>query len=154
MKIKNIQLVQTTTSLSSRALLRDGIYILLSQIFKKKVIVFFRGWDYNFVKKISGLRFSVFKYIYFKTDALIDLSNENKQHLLNWGYDKSIYVESTVFDDSIENAVTIESITQKFSSASEKTNILFLARVEKEKVYMRLLKLTQTLIIIKLIIVL
>ncbi|MBK6912277.1 MAG: hypothetical protein IPH11_00810 [Ignavibacteriales bacterium] len=97
------------------------------------MIVFIRGWDYSFASNLEGKSFSLFKFIFFKADALIELSKDNKQRLLNWGYKKNIYLETTTVDDEIENAATLNIILDKYETIPESINILLLSRIEKEK---------------------
>ena len=130
---EKIQLVQTNTSLSSNAVFRDGLFVLLSKIMNRKVIVFFHGWDYNFVNGSKKIRLKLFKYVFFKADGIIDLSRHNKERLIKWGYNKTIYVETTAVADLFETSLNAETISQKYEGEPDKFNILFLARVEKEK---------------------
>jgi glycosyltransferase involved in cell wall biosynthesis len=129
---RDIKLIQTTTSFSTNALFRDSIYILLSKIFNKKVIVFYRGWDELLVKKIEKHGLFLFKWVYFKADAFIDLASTNIETLRKWGYKKSIFLETTVVDNKLIEGINYENIKMKYGKNQE-FKILFLARVEKTK---------------------
>ena len=50
LSIYNYGIVQTSTSLGSFAVIRDGIFVFFAKLFGCKVVVFFRGWDETFEK--------------------------------------------------------------------------------------------------------
>ena len=129
------QLLQTTTSFSLNAVIRDAIFILIAKIFGLKIIVFYRGWDEHFIRRIreNRLLFWLFKTIYFKADAIIDLVQSNIDRLKKWGYQKPIYLESTLVDDSLIESISLHSIIDKYSNESTHFNILYLGRIEKTK---------------------
>ena len=54
-KSNKISLVQTTTAFYKQSIFRDAIYIIISKIFRKKTIVFFRGWNDNYVYNLDGI---------------------------------------------------------------------------------------------------
>ena len=58
-------LVQTNTSFSSLAVIRDGIYLVLARFYKLKTIVFFHGWDDRFAAKVYKDYFRIFKNVFF-----------------------------------------------------------------------------------------
>ena len=130
---ENIDLVQTNTSFSSNAVFRDGLYLLISKLINKKVVVFFHGWDYNFVNKLNRFYKKLFKLLFFNSDAIIDLTKDNKSNLIEWGYTKNIYLETTAVADNFMNAANYEIIQNKYNSPIDKINLLFLARLDKEK---------------------
>jgi glycosyltransferase involved in cell wall biosynthesis len=128
----NYGIVQTTTSLGSLAVVRDGLFIFFGKLFGCNVIVFFRGWDERFEKKIETKFFRFFKAIFFKADAMIVLSSTFKSKLLSWGYPKAIHVETTIVDQTLLDAVNEEDIVDKYADI-DPLIILFLARVEIPK---------------------
>ena len=127
-------LVQTSTSFGWAALIRDGIYILLARRHGVKTMVFYRGWNDKVRIKLEKRGLKVFKQTFFKTDATLTLSNEVKQILMGWGYKNPIHIETTLFDESLLKGINIDQhLRTKAERASNKFNVLFLARVEKEK---------------------
>jgi glycosyltransferase involved in cell wall biosynthesis len=74
----------------------------------------------------------LFKWVYFKADAFIDLASTNIETLRKWGYKKSIYLETTVVDNKIVEGLDHENLKLKYEQNQE-FKILFLARVEKTK---------------------
>lgn len=133
LKTRNYSLVQTTTSFSRFSLLRDAIFILISKAFKTKVIVFYHGWDEIFADKVERKFLKLYRLIYFKADAMIDLSKKNVERLRKWGYSKPIYLETTVVDTKLLKDININYINNKFEILNKPFNILFLARIEISK---------------------
>lgn len=128
-------LVQTTTSLSKNAILRDAYFILAAKTIFKKVIVFYRGWDEKFIESLISSRFNfyLFKKIYFKADAIIDLVQGNIDQLRAWGYDNPIYLETTLVDDVLVKDFDEDKIMKKYSATEKPLTILYLGRIEKTK---------------------
>ena len=54
LKIQKNRIVHLNPSLNPKAIIRDGLLLLLAKIFKKKIIVFFHGWDDNFQDIIAN----------------------------------------------------------------------------------------------------
>jgi glycosyltransferase involved in cell wall biosynthesis len=127
-------LVQTTTSFSSLAILRDSVFIIIARLFKCRVIVFFRGWDEKFVSEIEKYALWLFKAIYFKADALIDLSKKNIERLKGWGYEKAIFLETTVVSKELIQDISEDYLQHKYNPANRQLNtLLYLARIETTK---------------------
>ena len=127
-----ISLVQTTTSFLPESLIRDGIFIIISKLFQKKVIVFFRGWNNDFAHNLSGFRLKIFKLLFFKADAIVDLSIANIEYLVELGYKKELFLETTLVDVNLVNGINIDQLIDQRISQKEKT-ILFLSRLERAK---------------------
>lgn len=126
-------ILQTSTSLSSYSVIRDGIFIILAKIFRIKIIVFFRGWDPDFWETIKIKYSKYFQYIYFrKVDAILVLSSDIKKEIINFGYNGLIFVESTVADESLVTEFKFNSFEKELKN-KESINLLYLARVEKQK---------------------
>jgi glycosyltransferase involved in cell wall biosynthesis len=125
--IKHYDLVHVNPSLGFNALVRDGFLIRAAKKRGKKVIVFFHGWDKSVEKKIIAQWLWLFRTYYFKADAIIVLAEDFKKSLIDMGYKGQVFVETTVVDDSIF------SFSTKGKHRREGFNLLFLARVEKNK---------------------
>lgn len=97
---KNIRAVQVSPSLIPVPLLRDGLIIILAKLFKKKVIVFYRGWKENIVDLLNKetIYQKTFKYVYSKADLSVVLASRFKSDLieLGWGPEK-ISVSTTMY---------------------------------------------------------
>lgn len=118
-------LVLLNPSLGKRAIQRDAVYLWLAKLFDLPVIVFFHGWDENIAKEIDE-KPELFIKKFKEADALILLADEFKKKVKRWGYKNSIFLTTTKVDDKIISKL-------KLSKKKYGKNILFLARVEKEK---------------------
>lgn len=130
---KKYALIQTTTSFSSYSVLRDALFILIAKRFKVKIIVFFHGWNLAFAKTIETKYFRIFKSIFFNTNAIIDLSNSNKDKIIAWGYNRPVFIETTVVDEELIMGLSLDALKEKYSVNTNKLLLLFLARIEKTK---------------------
>jgi len=129
---KKTDVVLINTSLGLTGLYRDAIFILISKLFKKEVITYFRGLDINIQKQIHSKYKTIFK-IFYKSDKIISLSGSFNELLKLNGYNGKIFRENTLIDNNIVNWFTQKNFKEL------KIKILFLARVEKEKGIMELI---------------
>ena len=125
--------VLINTSLGKGGFFRDGIYTLLTPRNYKK-IVFFRGWNPTFEKKIgtSSLLKKWLKSTFLKADHIIVLSSAFKNRLIEWGYSGPITVETTLVDETLMQGETWNSISEKRADLSQ-TSLLYLGNVSKGK---------------------
>ena len=129
---KEIALIHINTSFDKRGFYRDAIYVLLATLLRKKKIVFYHGWDEVFAaKKLRG--FSICKKLLFLADASIVLSERFRNDLIKGGYTKKVYAETTTVDVDLLSGMSEEHIQNRITSETDKINILFLARIEREK---------------------
>lgn len=77
----------------------------------------------------------LFKYFFFKCNAIIALTQHTKNTIINWGYKGEIYLETTLFDKNLTSTITTEFIEEKFQNLDKgkSINLLFLSRVEERK---------------------
>src|SRR5688572_26349369 len=54
MAFGNYKIVHVNPSLDKKSFYRDAIFIFISSLFSKKIIVFFRGWEDEFEKAIKS----------------------------------------------------------------------------------------------------
>lgn len=134
LKRGDISLVQSTTSLSISTTIRDGLFLKIAQFYGSKTIVFFRGWEDGAERKINSLLW-LFRHFFWKTDAMIVLSQRVSDSLKNWGYQKPIYIETTLFDKKIVEGVQVSSIADKYiyNNNNRVVKLLYLSRVERRK---------------------
>lgn len=129
---ERLDLVHINISLNTKGVIRDGVFIFLSKIYKIKVLVFFHGWDKSFDKKLKGMFLWVFKRIYISSSAFIVLAVDFKNQLMKWGFNQPIFIESTLVDDDLLSGFDIyEKIERRINE--KRIKILFLARIIKEK---------------------
>jgi glycosyltransferase involved in cell wall biosynthesis len=125
-------LVHINTSFGSYGVLRDAVFVLLAKAFGCKLLVFFRGWDRDYESRITGNRFSLFR-MFLSADGLIVLASEFRDRLREWGFQKKLFLETTVVDEIQFDSETLAVIRQKQRRARDGSTILFLARIEKDK---------------------
>jgi len=129
---KEYSLIHLNIFFDFKGLLRESVFLIISKLFKRKVIVFFRGWNMSTKERIEKHYLSLFKLIYFKADSIIVLSSTEQKILKSWGYKKPLYIETTVVDDSLIKSVSREFLDTKFTNV-QNYRLLFLSRVEKAK---------------------
>jgi len=126
----NYDIVHLNPSLGWKAVLRDGILLLIAKNLKHKVIVFLRGWNKECESRLTGFRLKMFKSVYFRADAIIVLAKEFQRKLRSWGYTGPIYIETTAVDDEV---VKDFEVNKRIVQQRKHINFLYLARVEKAK---------------------
>lgn len=128
LKKEKPQIIHLNPSLDLKAVFRDAGFLVLSKIFRKvKILVYFHGWDKCLASKIDHRYSKIFKVIYGLSDAFCVLSNEFKIKLQQWGIDKPIYLVTTKVDDALLKNY------QREGRSNHSFNILFLARIQKDK---------------------
>jgi len=119
--------VVVNPSLSVNSLIRDGIIVFWCFLFRRKVFVFWRGWnpqkEYLFQQKYVGF---LFKSFFVKAHCHLTLNSHVKGFLSQKGVPlEKIKSTSTIVDDSYFDSCGV--------THGQKFTILFLARVEKYK---------------------
>ena len=118
--------VVVNPSFRSYQLKRDGFYLLLACLMKKKVVSFFHGWDRTYSKKLEQ---KPSRYVrWFNKSAFIYvLCSDFKKALLRMDITAPILLTTTEVRD---NLVEDYDNTQR---TGEIRNMLFLARIDKRK---------------------
>lgn len=132
--VRGSQLVHVNPSLNFNSFWRDMVFIFLSRILRKKVLVFFRGWDNEFQHAIekSRLASALFRSTYARADRFVVLSRDFQARLVSLGVspDKPFHLETTVADSSGLDGFKIE---HKIQSAGTHMTCLFMSRVLRSK---------------------
>lgn len=119
-------LVHLNPSLDKNSVVREAAFIILSKLFRRKVLVFWHGWDGSYEKKLNEGHAKLFKLIFNQADAFCVLAKRFKIQLEEWGFDKPIFLETTKVDDSLLMGFDI-------NNKHHNRVVLFLARIEKNK---------------------
>jgi glycosyltransferase involved in cell wall biosynthesis len=123
-------LVHLNTSLAPKALLRDGLSLLLAKSLGYRVLVFLHGWDPACELMIRRRFLPLFRWVYFRADACIVLATQFQSVLREFGYAKPIYLQTMVVPDEVFG---LGDGQRTYKASGNVLNVLFLARVEKEK---------------------
>ena len=114
-----------------RSVIRDGVFVLIANLLRRRVIVFWRGWDPT-DRFPGGV---TLRGIYRLADAFIVLAEPFKAHLRRWGFVQPVYVETTTVDSEL-----ITESDAQVPAARPVKQLLFLSRVEKDKGVMELVE--------------
>lgn len=112
-----------------RSLRRDAVNVWIARFFRRRVLVFWRGWNNAWCGKpeFPGGNNSVLCRTYKLAVGHIVLSQRFRSDLLRWGFTTPIHVETTVVADDVLNGNP-----DKMDRAS-RTDLLYLSRVEVAK---------------------
>jgi glycosyltransferase involved in cell wall biosynthesis len=124
-------LVHLNSSLRCRALLRDGVFLLIAKWLRRKVIVFMHGWSSACEHAIRRRYLFLFRSVYLRADAFVVLSSRFKASLRDLGYARPVYVETTAVPDEVFRHS--EGKNTPAGAESKRLNILFLSRIERAK---------------------
>lgn len=119
-------LIHLNPSIVPKAIIRDGVYhFIAKKIFRKKTLVFFRGWDTSLAKRLE-YRFSwLFKLVY-NFDLGLVLANDFKASFLKMGYSGTrIKLETTSYEG--------ERFLNIGKGRNKRKDIVFLSRLVKAK---------------------
>lgn len=142
LKVRRFNIVQLNPSLNKNSYHRDGLFILISRLFRKKIIVYWHGWNHSFQKTlIRNGSYTLFHRItYKKANLHIVLGSSFKNELLKMSIlDKNIKIESNAADDSF---LKKEIFPIK---KTERIELLFMSRIEEQKGIYIVLKVMQIL---------
>ncbi len=127
---RKIKIVQLSPSLIPVPLIRDGFLILLAKIFRKKVVVFYRGWKlptYHKIAQRDPLR-KLFNFIFQKNTFQVVLASSFKNDLekLNPKKKTNIIITTTAIDKS-------QIVKPLAHTETKPIKVLFLGRIQDLK---------------------
>lgn len=126
-------LVHLNPSLAPKAIVRDGIFLLIAKALRIRVIVFMRGWLPGCERFIRKYFLYIFRYVYQKADAFIVLGAEFRDKLIEMCGAKEVYLETTVVDDEVFSRSADMQRKHARDGDGAELNILTLTRIEKTK---------------------
>lgn len=120
-----------------RSLRRDAVNVWIARLFRRPVLVFWRGWNNGWcgMPEFPGGNDSLLCWIYKRANAHIVLAKAFEQDLRRWGFKSPIFLETTVASQDI-----IDRAPAHRSGRSRPIHLLFLSRVEVEKGVFELLE--------------
>jgi glycosyltransferase involved in cell wall biosynthesis len=133
LKKKRFDRIIVNTSLEKSNTYRDLIFILIIIFFRKEFILFFHGWNIQYQEELDqNLNSQAFPFRFLKKAShCIVLSENFKNKLIEWKFNKEISVISTAVEDQYVHS--FEFNEDKFLTSNNPFNFLFLARIEKNK---------------------
>lgn len=138
-------LVVLNPSLIKFSFIREGLLLRIAKFFKRKCVVFIRGWDDEFFELITNRFFKLFYSTYNRADSFIVLSQEFRDKLRQWGFRQPVYVETTTVDEELRANYSLDDRMARSGSRADKPNLLFLSRVEKQKGIIETIQATKLL---------
>lgn len=125
-------LVHLNPSFGLKALIRDGVSLLIAKCFRKPVLVFFHGWDQSCERLVIGRLSWLFRFLYGRADAFVVLAGEFGKTLRSVGITAPVFRLLAPVEDEIFEFV--QSASQaKQEPENHEFHILYLARVERAK---------------------
>ncbi len=119
-------IVVINPSFRTYQLYRDGIYLLIANFLKIKIVTFFHGCDKDLICRVKK-KPKLFKWCYNKSKLIYVLSNEFKNELNEIGIIVQIKLTTTKITDNLLYNFNISTRN------GEINEILFLARIFKTK---------------------
>lgn len=128
-RVSHYDIVHFNPSFSKPCFFREMILLFVVKLFRRKVIIFFRGWDRKFAETVSRKLRWIFSLGYCRTDAFIVLADDFRKQLTAWGYKGPVYLETTVVDDGELQFGKEPAV----SATGGPLKLLYLARLERAK---------------------
>lgn len=124
-----IDIVHVNPSLGINSFYRDGIFIIISKIFRKKVFIQWHGWNPKNEKLLTGIHLFFFKLSFFYANEIRVLSDEIFQKISKTGFINKITKGNTFVDDDFYNS----NIKTHNIVLDKEINLLFLSTVSVNK---------------------
>lgn len=131
---KEYKIIHLNPSLGKVPVLRDGLFLLISKLHSKKVLVYWHGWSKEFQNKLdsNSILLNYFKLIFGSADVTLVLSSAFMGKLKEWNFKNRIIVDTTTFDDSLAAGYSFEQKINEIKGTGKLT-MLFLSRLEVAK---------------------
>jgi len=130
----HFQVIHINPSLNFKSFFRDMVFIFISRLLRKKILIFFRGWEDDFEAAFTNKKLVkfLFKHSYAKADRYIVLCQVFKNKLMDMGINNNnnFHIETTIADSSFLDELDID---KKFNSFASEVNFLFISRILKQK---------------------
>lgn len=124
------EIIHINPSLSPKSFLRDGVFIIISKLCNKKVVVYWHGWNFSFEKKIFKDKFLrwFFSRSFLKADLNIVLGDIFKRQLINMGL-----TTDRIIIESNAAKISIEPISGHVDVEDKPIEVLYISRIEEAK---------------------
>lgn len=124
------RVVHLNPSLMTNALIREGLFLLIAKFCRRKVLVFWRGWNPRVDAGLAGWKAGVFRRVFGLADAHLVLAASFRERLRELGVTAPIDIETTVVPtDWLDNFRE-----RKHAWPGRRpVRVLFLSRLETKK---------------------
>ncbi len=122
--------IHVNPSMDRKSFIRDGMFVYIAKILNRKVLVYWHGWDDSFEAAIKNSP-KLQKFLaqsFSKAELHITLGTVFTNKLKSLGIKGEIKVESNAASDAYMSGLPVKGI-----DASKTVNLLFIARLEREK---------------------
>ena len=120
--------VHLNPSFGSKALVRESLFLLISKLFGKPVIVYFHGWASECERAVRRRFLRPFRALAGLADAFVVLAESFRRTLEEMGVRKPVFVEATVCEVCSYCADGGSTPT-----SADDCTLLFLSRIDKGK---------------------
>lgn len=130
LRLINTDIVHLNPSLDRKSFLRDSFFAWITLFFRKKLIIYWHGWDEIYEEKIRNSIYlsMIFKHTFNKAQASVVLGTLFEKKLRALNYKNSLFVGTNAADNKY-----IEDRLPKKIEKHEVVRLLFLSRLETEK---------------------
>lgn len=122
-----VDIVHINPSLSFNSILRDSLFVFLSKLFKKKVLVQWHGWNPKNKKFLKGSMLKWIKMTLFKADHTKFLYEELIKNYKLLGYNNKLSLGKTFVSQEFEK------VSINFNKNSKNIKLLFLSTISVSK---------------------
>jgi len=133
-KLPKYDVIHANPSLDRKSFFRDSVYVCLGKLFRKKLLVYWHGWELEFEHKIRSKKVlhKYFQYTFANADMHIVLGCVFKTSLIHLGVRSNVIrIESNAADNSYLD--TGISKDREYGKDKSMLNLLFISRVEEAK---------------------
>jgi len=136
---KKINIVHINPSLNLNSFLRDSIFVFISKLLNKRVLVQWHGWNPSNNNLTKGLFLKWLKLTFFKADHTKFLYQELINNYMLLGYKKKISLGKTFVSTTYDNSLL------KVNHDAKNIRLLFLSTVSVNKGIYKAIRLFEIL---------
>lgn len=129
---REVGLVHLNPSFDARSFYRDALFCAIALIFRKRTLVFFRGWDEAFERRVSGSwwRRAIVGNTFGRSGRFVVLGETFEARLRRLGVNGQFWRETTVAGPT---PIPKPDVLQKLRESREHLKILFMSRIVRAK---------------------
>ncbi len=134
LRAEHHDVVHLNPSFVPKALVRDGVFVLLAALSGARILVFFHGWDVGLQGRVNGLLAALFRTAYFRADSVAVLASRFGDFLKDSGYRRPVIVETTAVDEEVFQIPEDKLLRRSGNGKTGRdVKVLYLSRIEAAK---------------------